>query len=271
MTNLRKIFSFVIATAAVAGTVACMSHTATPVKASSASPQAPSAEPQVQPLKPPANGQINVAFIVSDSADVMDIVGPLEAFGDTMLTPDGKPVHDIDADNMVMPFHAYTVSDSKQPISAGGLKVVPDYTFATAPKPQVIVIPAQPGRTAAQKKWLLANAQEADITMSVCTGVGMLAGYGMLDGLTATTHHLFWGGLQKRYPAVHFVSGTRFVDHGKIATAGGVTSGIDLALHVIDRYYGQDVAAATASFMEYRSQLWKSPEYDQVKPVTAAQ
>ncbi|MGC2233129.1 MAG: hypothetical protein WBA09_16640, partial [Candidatus Acidiferrum sp.] len=89
-------------------------------------------------------------------------------------------------------------------------------------------------------------------------------------GQTATTHHDFQPGMQKSYPAVRFVSGTRFVDHGKIATAGGLTSGIDLAIHIVARYYGNDVAQATAEFLEHRSELWKNPEYDQVKPVVAS-
>ena len=187
-----------------------------------------------------------------------------------MLTSKGKPWHMSDGDDMVMPFNTYTVSDSLQPIHPERLNVVPTYTFDTAPKPQVIVIPAQDGRSAAQKKWLLANSANADVTMSICTGAAVLAGYGMLDGQTATTHHLFWSQMQKRYPAVHFVSGTRFVENGKIATAGGVTSGIDLALHVVDRYYGPDVAQTTADVLEYRSDLWKSPQYDQIRAVVPA-
>jgi transcriptional regulator GlxA family with amidase domain len=77
--------------------------------------------------------------------------------------------------------------------------------------------------------------------------------------------------MQKKYPAVHFVSGTRFVENGKIATAGGLTSGMDLALHVVERYYGRELAQGTADFLEYRGEFWKSPEYDQVKAVVAGQ
>ena len=66
------------------------------------------------------------------------------------------------------------------------------------------------------------------------------------------------------------VSGTRFIDHGKVATAGGLTSGIDLALHIVERYYGQDVAQVTANILEYRGELWKNPNFDEVKPVVAA-
>jgi len=200
----------------------------------------------------------------------MDIAGPWEVFSDTMLTSKGKPWQESDGDDMVMPFTVYTVSDSLKPVDAGGLTIVPNYTFDNAPRPQVIVIPAQGGRTEAQKAWLLANSAQSDVTMSVCTGASMLAAYGLLDGKTATTHHLFQQAMQKRYPAVNFVSGTRFVEHGKVATAGGLTSGIDLALHVVERYYGRQVAEVTAGYLEYHSELWKNPEFGQVKPVTPA-
>lgn len=221
-------------------------------------------------LKPPASGQINVAFVISDSANVMDIAGAWEVFGDTMLTSKGKPWHEADGDDMAMPFNTYTVSDSLKPVNANGLTIVPNYTFQTAPKPQIIVIPAQRGRSDAQKAWLLANSATADVTMSVCTGASMLAKYGLLDGQTATTHHLYAAGMQKQYPAVHFVSGTRFVENGKVATAGGLTSGIDLALHIVERYYGREVAQVTADYLEYGGELWKNPEFRQVKPVVAA-
>lgn len=234
-----------------------------------ASHQVATSTPQVRPLKPPATGKINVAFIISENADVMDIAGPWEVFGDSMLTTKGKPWHPSDGNDMVMLFNVYTVSNSVKPLDANGLKIVPNYSFDNAPKPQVIVIPAQVGRTPAQKAWLLANSRDADVTMSVCTGASMLAEYGLLDGQTATTHHSFEQDLQKQYPTVHFVSGTRFVENGKIATAGGLTSGIDLALHVVDRYYGQEVAQVTAELLEYHGELWKNPQYDQVKPVVA--
>lgn len=232
---------------------------------------ASTATSEAAPLKPPAHGPINVAFIISEGANVMDIAGPMEVFSDTMLTSDGKPWHEKDGDdNMTMPFNTYTVSDSLQPVHAGALVIIPNYTFANAPKPQIIVIPAQGGRSDAQKSWVLANSATADITMSVCTGASMLAKYGLLDGQTATTHHMYASQMQKQYPAVHFVSGTRFVENGKVATAGGLTSGIDLALHIVERYYGQEVAQVTAGYLEYRGELWKNPRFDRVTPVVAA-
>ena len=104
----------------------------------------------------------------------------------------------------------------------------------------------------------------------MATGASMLAAYGLLNGQTATTHHAYQRSMQKKYPAVHFVSGTRFVESGKIATAGGLTSGVDLALHIVARYYGAEVGEVTANFLEYHSELWKNPQYEPVKPVAAA-
>jgi len=221
---------------------------------------------QLRILKPPADGVINVAFIVSDQTALIDLAGPWEVFGDTMLSRHGGPWHG--GDDMIMPFNVYTVSDSQKPISAAGLQIVPNFTFENAPRPQVIVVPAQGGRSEAQKRWLLENAGTADITMSVCTGASMLAAYGLLDRQRATTHHMFVDDMQKKYPAVRFVTGLRYVDNGKVATAGGLSSGIDLALHVVERYYGSEIAQATTDYMEYKGELWKNPQYGGVKYVS---
>ncbi|HTW77915.1 MAG TPA: DJ-1/PfpI family protein [Terracidiphilus sp.] len=219
-------------------------------------------------LKPPAGGAINAAFLVSENTTLIDFAGPWDVFVSTMLTSQGQPWRG--GDDMVMPFNIYTVSDSRNPISAEGVEIVPRYTFQDAPKPQVIVIPAQGGRSDAQKSWLLKNSQTADITMSVCTGASMLAAYGLLDHQKATTHHMFLNTLQSKYPAVQFVSGIRYIDNGRIATAAGETSGIDLALHVVERYYGREVAQATADFIEYKGDLWKNPQYGEVHPAAAS-
>jgi len=229
---------------------------------------AQSAGTQIRALKPPANGMINVAFVISEGTVVIDFTGPWEVFQNTMFDSKGQPWQG--GDDMIMPFNLYTVSDSQKPVSANGLVIVPNYTFETAPKPQIIVIPAQMGRSAAQKKWLLENAKTADVTMSVCTGASMLAEYGLLDHQKATTHHMGLQELQKKYPAVQFVSGTRFVENDKVATAGGLSSGIDLALHVVERYYGREIAQATADYMEYHGDLWKNPQFAEVKAVSAA-
>lgn len=248
----------VIALIALCGTLAAASHFP--------HPDAYSGTIQLRTLKPPDDGVINVAFIVSDNTALIDLAGPWEVFGDTMLAPQGGPWRG--GDDMIMPFNLYAVSDSQKPISAEGLQIVPNYTFENAPKPQVIVVPAQGGRSEAQKKWLQENARTADLTMSVCTGASMLAAYGLLDHQRATTHHMFVDDMQKKYAAVHFVTGLRYIDNGTVATAGGLSSGIDLALHVVERYYGREIAQASADYMEYKGELWKNPQYGAIKYVS---
>ena len=94
--------------------------------------------------------------------------------------------------------------------------------------------------------------------MSVCTGAFQLGRAGLLKGLKATTHHQFWDEFQSEFPDVALQRGLRFVDNGRIATAGGLTSGIDMALHVVARYFGDEVAAATAGYMEHASDAWRT-------------
>ena len=101
-------------------------------------------------------------------------------------------------------------------------------------------------------------AATADIVMSVCSGAFILANTGLLDGLAATTHHLQYDDFEKRYPAVRLVRGRRFVDNGKYVTAGGLTSSIDGALHVVARFYGQAAAEKTAARMEHDGDGWRS-------------
>jgi transcriptional regulator GlxA family with amidase domain/YHS domain-containing protein len=92
--------------------------------------------------------------------------------------------------------------------------------------------------------------------MSVCTGAFVLAKTGLLDGHRATTHHSSLVRLAMEYPNVRVRRGARFVDDGRIATSAGLSAGIDLALHMVARYYGENSAAETAYDMEYQSKAW---------------
>src|SRR5947209_4710836 len=126
----------------------------------------PAAEPTS--LKPPAEGSIPVAFVISDGAVMIDFAGPWEVFQDTYI-------HGAMGQGMRMDlFRLYTVAETDKPIEAsGGMKIIPDYTFATAPAPRVIVIPGQSAQekpSQAMQEWIRKSAKNADVTMSVCTG-----------------------------------------------------------------------------------------------------
>jgi transcriptional regulator GlxA family with amidase domain len=204
-------------------------------------------------LTPPADGPIPVAFALSRGATMIDFAGPWEVFQDVMIpAAKGQTAH---AQHR-MGFNLYTVSEKTEPIEASaGMKIVPDYTFETAPAPKVVVIPAQAGSPALHA-WLRKIVDSTDVTMSVCTGAFQLGRAGLLNGLEATTHHEFFDQFAKAFPDVKLKRGLRFVENQKISTAGGLTSGIDLALRVVERYFGREMAEQTAVYMEYQSRGW---------------
>jgi transcriptional regulator GlxA family with amidase domain len=207
---------------------------------------------QIKALTPPAKGKIPVAVLISESAQVIDFAGPWEVFQDVHVRSRGTKMDEQ------MPFDLYTVAETTQPIRAtGGLEIVPDHDFSTAPPPRIIVIPAQSRPTEATKQWLVKTSPHTDVTMSVCTGAFVLGAAGMLSGQAATTHHDFYDKFAELFPDVQLKRGVRFVENDRISTAAGLTSGIDLALHVVQRYYGADVAQQTAAAMEYESSRWQ--------------
>jgi YHS domain-containing protein/putative intracellular protease/amidase len=197
-------------------------------------------------LRPPEKGSIPVAFLISANAVVIDFCGPWSIFETTSVPS-----------RQAAPFQLYTVAETADPVVASsGMKLIPAYTFQNAPDPKVIVIPAQKGSDA-MVEWIKAKSQQTDMVMSVCTGAFLLARTGLLSGKSATTHHSSYGQFGMTMKDIRLKRGFRFVDEGNVATSGGLTSGIDLALHVVERYYGREVAANTAYYAEYQGQGWK--------------
>jgi len=217
-------------------------------------PSGSAAMDKPSPLKPPAKGSIPVAFLLSEGAVVIDFTGPWEVFQDAYIPGRMDPL-----------FELYTVAETTKPLHASsGLTIVPDYSFENAPPPKVIVIPAQSGRGEAIVNWLRKSSKNADVTMSVCTGAFLLARTGLLSGKAATTHHGSFQSFARQYPDIQVMRGARFVEQGNLATAGGLSSGIDLALRVVERYFGREAAAETAYQMEYQGQGWMDPGSNQV-------
>jgi len=211
------------------------------------------ASAEANSLKPPAKGDIPVAFVISEGAVVIDFCGPWEVFRDVMVSGGDHP------------FRLYTVSDKTDPITAGGgMKIVPNYTFANAPAAKVIVIPAQSKPSEAMLKWIRESTKNTDVTMSVCTGAFVLAKTGLLSGKSATTFHAAFNSFAMEFPDIKLKRGARFVEDGNLASAGGLSSGIDLALRVVERYYGREVAQKTAYNMEYQGQGWMNADSNQV-------
>jgi transcriptional regulator GlxA family with amidase domain len=196
-------------------------------------------------LVPPSNGSVPVAILISAGVNVIDFSGPWGVFESVQIPDANEP-----------PFHLFTLAETAEVVSSGsGLRLVPHYTFANVPDVKVVVIPAQRG-SEAMREWLRKIVGKADVTMSVCTGAFHLARAGLLSGKSATTHHEFLDKLEHEFPDIHVKRGVRFVESEKISTAGGLTSGTDLALRVVERYFGRGIAQATATYMEYEGKGW---------------
>lgn len=204
----------------------------------------------VPPLPYRVGTRIPVAFVLGPGAEVVDFAGPWGVFEYAYLPElDGSP------------FELFTVAESTTPLSvSGGMTIVPNHAFADAPQPRLIVVPAMEPPSAALLDWLRRMAPATDLTMSVCNGALVLASAGLLAGKQATAHHGAYALFQADFPEVTVKRGARFVDDGGVSTSGGLTSGIDLALHVVNRYFGEQVAEQTATALEYQGRGWRDPE-----------
>jgi transcriptional regulator GlxA family with amidase domain len=194
-------------------------------------------------LARPKTGLIRVACAVSRNTTLIDYVGPMAVF-EAWFPPAG-------ASRPEKQFEIYTVAESTAPVSG----VVPDYTFGTAPAPHVVVVPAQVG-SEALRAWLRAVHKTADVVLSVCTGARHLALAGLLNGRVATTHAKSIDRFAKEFPDVRWVRDVRFVEGEGLATSGGLTAGIDLALRVVERYFSREQAQYVATHLEYDGRRW---------------
>jgi putative intracellular protease/amidase len=196
------------------------------------------------PQSQPKSGTRNLAILIFDGVQIIDYTGPYETFGHVYTS------------NHTPAFNIYTVSEKTNPITtAMGMTVIPKYSFENAPAPDVMLIPGGDVRRQVSNptvlKWIQSRAAGAELVLSVCNGSFILAKAGLLDGLEATTTAGLIQLLRQEAPKVKVVDDRRFVDNGKFITAAGLSSGIDGALHVIERLYGRGTAQMAALGMEY--------------------
>ena len=200
--------------------------------------------------------QVQVGIFLFDEVEVLDFAGPFEVFSRTRLTPG---VESRRSDETA-PFKVFTVAAESRTITAtGGLRVIPDYDFASAPPIDLLVVPGGFGTRALLHDapvldWIRRTAATATRITSVCSGALLLAQAGLLAGRRATTH---WGALEllaSLDPTIRVEANVRLVDDG-ITTSAGVSAGIDMALAVVEVMQGRAVADDTARYMEYDRRL----------------
>ncbi len=191
-----------------------------------------------------------VGIVIFDNIEVLDFCGPFEVFSVTRVNEDKRREEPS-------PFETLLVAEkSDTVVTTGGMKVIPEHSFATCPKLDILVVPGGWGtrreiENPVMLDWLRGHAPQVETLTSVCTGSMLLGFAGLLDGLHATTHWRSLDWMRDSFPAVKVQYDQHVVEDGRVFTSAGISAGIDMALKVVARYCGEPVARATARHMEY--------------------
>ena len=193
------------------------------------------------------HSRVKIAILVFDRAQLFDFMGPYDVLrrdNDVYLVAEKESIE--------------TYGSTTPPV-----KIIPQYTFANAPLPDVLVIPGggsnKRGKSGvgtqlqnpAVIKWVRETAARAKYVLTVCNGAFIAAEAGLLDGKKATTFHTMIDDLRQAYPKVEVVEDQRFVDNGRIISTAGITSGVDGALYLNAKLHGKVASQLSALSLEY--------------------
>lgn len=189
---------------------------------------------------------MNVGILIFDEVELLDMAGPYEVFTTAARMharsqPAGEPPL----------FTVFTLARSAAPVQArAGLRLQPDFTLDDHPPLDCAIVPggvvdAELGQMALMG-WIAAQTGRVRILASVCTGALLLAQAGVLDGLEATTHWEDVDALRALRPGLQVREGLRWVDAGGIVTSAGISAGIDMSLHLVERLHSRALALRTA-------------------------
>jgi transcriptional regulator GlxA family with amidase domain len=191
----------------------------------------------------------HIAVALFEGFTVLDVYGPVQAFASCrVMQPDGAP-HRL--------YQIFTLGERPGPVPSGeGVASVAAHAFADAPPYDILVIPGGFGtRKAVNDRGFLAQlaaaSEKATLTTTVCTGSALLARTGLLDGRPATSNKLAWDWVVQQGPRVAWQRRARWVDDGNVLTSSGVSAGIDMALSLVERLNGREMALTSARNMEY--------------------
>lgn len=190
-----------------------------------------------------------VAVALFEGFTVLDVYGPVQAFASARLTRPDSSIQRL--------FEIVTLAEKPGPVKSGeGPASQADHAFADAPAYDVLLVPGGFGtRQAVSNTALLlaltAASRRAAVTTTVCTGSALLARTGLMDGRPATSNKVAWDWVVQQGPRVRWQRRARWVDDGDLVTSSGVSAGIDMALSVVARFHGVEMARQSARFMEY--------------------
>jgi transcriptional regulator GlxA family with amidase domain len=185
---------------------------------------------------------LSVGLLLFPRVEELDFVGPYEVLA-------GAGAEHGQAYCQVM-----TIGTAPEIRCHGGLRVLSDYLIEECPRLDVLLVPGGPYARehyddARITAFLRQQREEVPVIASICTGAFFLAHAGLLDTHQATTHSLRFELFRERFPQIELVA-EKIVDEGEIVTAGGVSSGIDLALHFLEQWFGGEARTYAAKRLD---------------------
>lgn len=194
---------------------------------------------------------MHVGILIFDEVELLDMAGPYEVF------TTASRVHARSQPVGTSPLFTVTTlaRDTRAVHARAGLRLQPDCTLRDHQPLDCAIVPggvvdAELGR-ADLMTWIVAQAQTTRVLASVCTGALLLAQAGVLDGLEVTTHWEDIGALRALRPGLRVCEGQRWIDAGAIVTSAGISAGIDMSLHLVERLHSRELALRTAQQMEF--------------------
>lgn len=196
---------------------------------------------------------INVAVLIYPGVELIDMNGPIDVFVKANRYNQNR-------------YRVYTIAESPEAIESerSAVRITPEYTLENCPRTDILVIPGQimpagspesfGSGSDALRSWISRVSQtQGIIIMSVCVGIYILAKTGLLANKKATTHYAALEEMQEQYPDITFIKNVRYVSDGNMVTTGGVTSGIDGALYLVNVLDGPSIAQQVADVMVYNT------------------
>jgi transcriptional regulator GlxA family with amidase domain len=192
--------------------------------------------------------RMGVGILIFPDVEVLDFCGPYEVFSVTRLNEERRREEPS-------PFAVFLVAERSEPVVAtGGLRVLSDVTLESCPALQVLVVPGGTRVEMSNQRlltWIAERPRQVETLTSVCTGAMLLGQAALLDGRRATTHWRSLDWMRRSFPAVAVEDASHVVEDGNVLTSAGISAGIDMALRVVVRYFGESVGRVTARHMEY--------------------
>lgn len=199
---------------------------------------------------------LTVYFLINKGVHLLDLAGPAQAFQEASALGAAIKIHYIGFQQQIESFQGLNLSQITLPpkqIEVQSVVIVVGSHYYEGIYSDV----------ASQKslQWLKQLDSRNILLVGICTGSFLLAKASLLDGKQCTTHHSVKNSLQKQFPKVNVVSDCIFVEDNQVITTAGVTAGLDVALEIIDRYFGQELAIKVArDLVIHRRRLANDPQ-----------